>query len=119
MSASDHLGAQWKKFHGTNAELSEGDLVEPRVTERTRALGDTDETPLAHVTSHPLVAASYGKHVYEVVPTGIEREHGTHTAPMVETIRHWSSTSGYRVLKKVEPNEALFEIPMEHLYPKQ
>lgn len=119
MAASDHLGAQWKKFHGSDAELNEGDLVEPRVTERTRMLGDVDQTALAHVVSHPLVASTYGRHVYEVVPTGIEKEHGSHTGPMGEAIRHWSSTSGYRVVKKVEPNEALYEIPIEHLYPKQ
>lgn len=43
-------------FHGTDAHLNEGDLVEPRVQ------------GLAWASTNRDVAAEYGKHIYEVHP---------------------------------------------------
>ncbi len=78
MAATDNLGPQW--FHGTNADLKPGDLVEPSFAGRNE--GDRVTKNTAYFTGDRYAARYYAKQahsnqrsqgtprVYEVEPTG-------------------------------------------------
>jgi hypothetical protein len=73
-------------FHGTEADLNPGDLVEPR----------TDN--IAWASTNRDVASSYGSKVYEVEPSeDIQRHRGA-----AKEFGIYHSNIGYRVKGKVE-----------------
>jgi len=92
MSASDHLSKnQFRLFHGTNAKIK-GNEIEP--THQTDEVWEGDGPHAAFASDRPDVAAEYGKHVYEVKPTGHEEEYADHV---------YGSESGYEVKRKLKP----------------
>jgi len=73
MAASDHLNKA--QFHGTKAELSPGDLIEPNKYPKSyQPYGeDSDPEPRKHTyltSRQAYVTEHYGPNVYHVEPTG-------------------------------------------------
>ena len=58
MAAQDNLGRQFTLYHGTHANVEEGDYIHP-VSEESPLFSSTDKE----------TAGNYGTHLYEVKPT--------------------------------------------------
>lgn len=73
MSADDHLSPD-QFFHGTHVELQPGDMVEPGHPARhVRTHGASGD--YAYAASRAQDAGFFGRHVYQVAPTGpLERD---------------------------------------------
>lgn len=113
MAASDHLGQQFPKYHGTNAQLNVGDMVDPKYsTDRggKHAYFTSDRAAAAeYAGSKDEPAESQGpytapKSVYRVEPTGSfhqDPHHGDSTlfrtaSPMKVVARERMSQSEIR-----------------------
>lgn len=74
MAAEDHLSDQ-QFFHGTDASLKEGDLIHPgHLPEDEGWSADYPEEnhrDFAWAAEDSHVAHGFGRHVYEVEPTGL------------------------------------------------
>jgi hypothetical protein len=93
MTASDHLSKnQFRLFHGTNAKAIKGGEINPTSQHGSEWEGDGPHAAFA--SDRPDVAAEYGKHVYEVHPTGRDEHVGSNT---------YMSEDGYAVKRKLKP----------------
>jgi hypothetical protein len=92
VSASDHLSKnQFRLFHGTNAKI-EGNDIEP--THQTDEVWEGDGPHAAFASDRPDIAAEYGKHVYEVKPTGHEENYADNV---------YGSEDGFQIKRKLKP----------------
>lgn len=110
MTASEHLGPQWQGgqlYHGSSAELAPGDMVEPGHPANLGA-GRPDRSDHVYAATTADIASAYGRHTYEVEPTG-----PTHLDPELISsfggiprnparLTHWRSSSPMRVTGKLE-----------------
>lgn len=105
MSADDHLsGPQF--FHGTKHEFSPGDMVDPGHPP-TKGAGRADRSDHVYAATDPEIASRYGRHTYQVEPTGdveldpeLIASFGRVPAnPANRT--HWRSKSPMRVIREV------------------
>jgi hypothetical protein len=93
MTASDHLsGQQFRLFHGTNAKIK-GNEIYP-THQKDDDVWEGEGPHAAFASDRPDIAAEYGKHVYEVKPTGHEEEYADNV---------YGSESGYEVKRKLKP----------------
>lgn len=79
MSASDHLGPQFKLYHGTDADLAPGDVIAPPSSKLTSGEPDkwvawaTRSLEMAHhfgAIKAYKNSGTWEHHVYEVEPQG-------------------------------------------------
>lgn len=68
MTASDHLGLQW--YHGTSADLSPGDYIEPGHTARHVYTHGEVSGQHVYAAADAGQAGFFGHNVYKVEPTG-------------------------------------------------
>lgn len=94
MSAQDNLNKeQFRLYHGTSARIK-GRVIKP-----SKQRGDEwgEEGPHAAFASDRIdVAATYGKHVYEVHPTGYEDDYGSNV---------YASEGGFKIKRRVPKKE--------------
>lgn len=94
MSASDHLSKdQFQLFHGTNRKIK-GGFINPSKQHGEEWEGDGPEAAFA--SNRVDVAAEYGKHVYEVEPSGYDENVGTDV---------YMSHEGYKVKRLLSQDE--------------
>jgi hypothetical protein len=93
MSASDHLSKnQFRLFHGTNRKSIKGGVINP--TKQRGEEWDGTGPTAAFASTRPDEAATYGKNVYEVHPTGKEEHVGDHA---------FMSDEGFKVKRQLKP----------------
>lgn len=81
-------------FHGTDADVEEGDYIHPV----------SDESPLFSST-HKETAGSYGKHLYEVKPTNegdLWHSESYKDALTGADVHNYATAWPYEVLKKLK-----------------
>lgn len=66
MAADDHLSDSQFYYHGTNARIRKGGMIEPG----HKPLNSPEPQEHVYMTPHYEAAADWGKHVYMVQPTG-------------------------------------------------
>ena len=83
-------------FHGTDAELNPGDIVEPRANYRTLRE--------AYATDNIRNARYFGEHVYEVAPVDPSEHLGPNWMDQYDDeprMREYTSSKGFTVVRKV------------------
>lgn len=93
-------GPQFKLFHGTNAELNEGDLITPAHSRVAAFL--PEHLRVSFATDNPTHAKYFGKNVYEVTPVDPEDVWGPQKMDQYDNepnMVEFTSRKGFRVIK--------------------
>jgi hypothetical protein len=96
MSAEDNLSKRQfpeHLFHGTEADVKEGDLLHPL----------SDESPI-YSSTHQGEASSYGSHLYQVKPTFPADLHKTESFTHKDgsEAHNYATAYPYEVIKKLK-----------------
>ena len=96
MSAQDNLSKRQfpeHLFHGTEADVKEGDLLHPL----------SDESPI-YSSTHQDEASSYGSHLYKVKPTFPADLHKTESCKQKDgsEAHNYATAYPYEVVKKLK-----------------